>query len=138
MGFSLKRIIRSSSILDGSGITAVEHNPASGGKKTLSVGPEFQKDPANDYVSGANYLAGAQLVPGTVLYFYNNDTVVNWVTFAKNANPSAPSSFATGIPLPPNQWTCLSMGSNNWVRTGSANVGCYKIVDTTTGQIVED
>jgi hypothetical protein len=127
----VRKINSQGSIVDGGALPGVEHDPSSGGKKVVAVGPEFSKLPANDLVAGRDFSAGIILPPGTVIYFYNNSGTIAWATFGLTSMPAAPSGIANGIPLMPNAWTVLSVGTNNYARTSAATVGCYTIVDTT-------
>jgi hypothetical protein len=132
----LKRGFANLPTLDQGALAAVEHNPYAGGTKTLPVGPEFQKVPAQATIHGQDYSAGKTVSPGTVVYFFNSDSGTQWVTFSLATIGSAPSSIATGIPLIAGAWTILSVGENTNVRTSSATVGCYPVRDTSTAQII--
>lgn len=137
MSSNLIRKNKSPSAIDTASVAAIEHNPQSGAKKILAAGPEFKKSGTDDFVSGLDLSAGKQFMPGSIIYFYNNSGTIAWAAFGLLANPSAPTGFTNGVPLLPNQWTILSVGTNNWVRTSAATVGCYEIVDYANAAIVE-
>lgn len=124
MAGTVKRTLKNGGSIDQGSIDAIEHNAYAGAKKMLPVGPEFSPTTGQD-ASGAG---GLNLAPGTIVGFYNNSASVGWVAFGATV-PAAPSSFATGIPLPPNSWTWMNMGENKFVRTGTGSVGVYTIKD---------
>lgn len=117
--------------LDQGAIASTQANHYSGGHKVMDVGPEFQKQVGNDFCSGRD-VSGANepVVPGSILYFYNNAATVAWVTLSTTAK-SAPTGFTDGIPLRPNNWTYLSAGENSFVRSSAATVALYEPKDDT-------
>jgi hypothetical protein len=90
-----KRVLRPGAAIDQNQLQAVQHNKRSGGMKNLPVGPDFYKQGSDAFVAGRDVSSGAQVAPGTICYFYNNNAAVAWVTFS-TAAPAAPSSFTTG------------------------------------------
>jgi hypothetical protein len=135
------RVNKPGSSLDQGALESTQANPYSGGKKSLTVGPDFMPQYVagvqNAFVSGVDASAGINLAPWTSLWLYNNASTVAWVALSTSAIASAPSSFATGVPLPPNAWTQLSMGQNIFIRTSAATVGVYTINDDTTVRAID-
>lgn len=114
---------------DTGAIQSYEANPYSGGKKSLKVGPDFCKQDTNAFISGRDVSAGGNILPGSILYFYNNSATVAWVAISSASIGAAPTNFATGIPLPPNAWTVLSAGENQFVYSSASTVGLYDVKD---------
>ena len=126
------RVNKPGSSLDQGAIASTQANPYSGGKKSLTVGPDFQKPAGQAFVSGTDASAGINVVPWTSLWLYNNSATVGWVALSTATIAAAPTSFANGIPLRPNAWTQLAAGENTFIRTGANTVGVYTINDDTT------
>ena len=130
------RVNKPGSSLDQGALESTQANPYSGGKKSLTVGPDFMPQYVagvqNVFVSGIDASTGTNLAPWTSLWLYNNSSTVAWVALSTAAIGSAPSGFANGVPLTPNAWTQLSMGQNTFIRTSAATVGVYTINDDTT------
>lgn len=118
--------------LDEAAIAAYQTNPYAGGRKSLKVGPEFCKQDANAFVSGRDVsVAASPIYPGSILYIYNNAATIAWVALSTDPAVAAPTGFANGIPLKPNDWTVLSAGENSFIYSSAATVGLYEPKDDT-------
>lgn len=118
--------------LDEAAIASYQANPYSGGQKNLAVGPEHCKQDANAFVSGRDVSGASEPVsPGSILYIYNNSATVGWISLSTDSAIATPTGFANGIPLKPNDWTILSAGENNFIRSGANTVALYEPKDDT-------
>lgn len=125
------RVNKPGSSMDAGSLVSTQSNPYSGAQKVLEAGPDFQKQSGNAFVSGQDASAGISVAPWSMMWLYNNASAVAWVALSTAAIGSAPSNFATGIPLPPNAWTLLASGENSFIRTSAATVGLYLVNDDT-------
>jgi len=66
---------------------------------------------------------------GYVLIFNNSATVSFVKTGTDASNLPAPTGGANGIPIPPNDWLVISMGSNKYIRANAATTFGYVIDD---------
>lgn len=120
------------SAIDAASSDSYQTNPYSGGKKIVDVGPEFLKDVANAFVSGRDVSGSSNaILPGSIIYLYNNAATVAWVALSTAAIGADPTGFADGIPLKPNDWTILSAGENSFIRSSANTVGLYEMKDDT-------
>lgn len=117
--------------LDEAAISSYQANPYSGGRKSLKVGPDFCKQDTDAFISGRDVSTAGPVVPGSILYLYNNSATVAWVALSTDPAVLAPAGFPTGIPLKPNDWTVLSAGENSVIRSSAATVGLYEPKDDT-------
>lgn len=106
-------------------VELVQHNEASGAKKSVSVGPCFINN------TGLALNTAQNVNPGQSLYIYNNAGAVGWVSLGINT-AVAPTGFANAIPCKPNDWTVISSGLNNTILGSAATLGLY-ILDDATG-----
>jgi len=133
--YTKMRRVNKGSALDQSALASSQGNNYSGGHKVMSVGPEFMKQQGNTYCSGRDVSGGGSVYPGSILWLYNNDSVVHWVALG-TAAPAAPTGFTNGIPLPPNSWSPLAAGENSFIQTDSNKVGLYEVKDDT--QLIQE
>ncbi len=134
-----KRSPKKNATLGSGDIASNAYNNRAGAIKNLPVGPELALTNGAVQVQGltAN-AADLRLAPGTLVALFNNAATVAWATMSPAAIATAPTGIANAIPLKPNDWTVLSMGENNFLRTSTATVGVYIIVDDTTFQVIPD
>lgn len=64
----------------------------------------------------------------TYAFFNSNTSTVRWVRFGNNT-VTAPTGYTDGIPLPPLQYTVLSLGPNTSFIANNADVFAYEVVD---------
>jgi len=129
--YSKKNRTNQGSALDSGAINSYQANPYAGGKKILAVGPEFLKQDTNAFISGRDVSTASPISPGSILYIFNNAATVAWIALSTDSAVAAPSAFTNGIPLKPNDWTILSAGENNFIRSSAATVGLYDVKDDT-------
>lgn len=130
------RVNINNSANDSGAIESSQNNAYAGGKKVLEVGPDFQKQGTNAFVSGQDFSAGGSVHPWSTLWIYNNSTSVAWVALSTAVIAGAPTGYANGIPLPPNSWSQLSSGPNSFIYTSAATVGTYIMNDDTRARVI--
>lgn len=126
-----KRVNRNSSSFDIGQIASLQFNAYAGASKSMQTGPDFRKVGSNNFTSGQTAASGLSVATGSMLWLYNNDSVVHFFTLSTNSAVAAPSAFASGCPLAPGSWFQVSTGENSTIRTDSANVGVYIVNDDT-------
>ena len=132
----LIRVNINNSANDIGAITSATHNAYAGAQKVLQVGPDFQKQGTNAYVSGQDFSTGGSVSPWDTLWIYNNSSSVAWIALSTATIAAAPTGFSNGIPLPPNSWSQLSTGPNSFVYTSAATVGVYVMNDDTAARVI--
>lgn len=132
----LNRVIDNAFLQDPNGIKSVEYNPASGGQKSLAVGPRLLPvQIASGYTTNAS--AGLVLpFLGANLALYNNSGSVASAVISKTAVSIlaagvTDSSGNVGVACPPNSWTYLSTAYNQYIITSAATLLVYIIEDPT-------
>lgn len=127
-----KRTNKNGSAADAAAIVSYQNNQYAGGQKNMAIGPEFLKQNTDAFVSGRDVSgAGEAVMPGSILYVYNNSAGVAWIALSTEALGAAPSGFTSGIPLKSQEWTILSAGENSFVRSSANTVGLYEVKDDT-------
>lgn len=136
-----QRVIDNAFLNSGLDVKSIEYNPASGGEKSLTVGPRLLPIPV--VVTGSptwkTDVSAATALPdlGMNLAIYNNAGAAGAVTVGQS---SAVASLAigavdvngnVGVACPPNAWTYLSMGANKWIISSAATIIVYIIEDPT-------
>jgi hypothetical protein len=128
--------------ISGNDAQSLEYNPASGGQKSLIVGPRLL--PISVVTGGVpgwtTNIATATALPslGLTLYIYNNAATAGSVTVGQSSAVTAQAIGAVdangnvGVACPPNAYTELSMGSNQWIIGSAATLICYIVEDPTT------
>jgi len=127
------------SVRDPSTIDTLIYNEASGARKSINVGPHLLPlgNGASGYTTNATT---ATILPkmGCNLAIYNNSSSVAAITLGEDNTVTAQAAGAiqagtqhVGIACPPNCWTYLSCGVQNWVIASSASLLVYLIDDET-------
>jgi len=125
--------VRDPSILDN-----LIYNEASGARKSIPVGPHLL--PLPDGASGFTTNATtAKILPsaGRNLAIYNNAGAVGSITLGEDNTVTSLAPGATdanghvGIACPPNSWSYISTGNQNWVIASAATLLVYLIDDET-------
>jgi hypothetical protein len=132
----LQRTVDIAFINAGTDIVSVEYNPASGAQKSLIVGPRLLPVPiAAGYTTNAS---GGLVLPylGANLAIYNNSGTAGSITASAAVAASlaigvTDASGNVGVACPPNAWSYLSMGNNQYIITSAATVIVYIIEDPT-------
>jgi hypothetical protein len=132
----INRIPNNTTLIGGDDAKALEYNPASGGQKSLIVGPKYIPIPI---ASGWTTNAAAGLVLpslGLCLAIYNNSGTAGSITSSPAVTTSqaigaVDGSGNVGVACPPNAWTYLSMGLNQYIITSAATLIVYIIEDPT-------
>lgn len=132
----VKRRVNQQNILNPNDITAISFNERSGSLKTLSVGPEFAKSGSGGITPIDASASNILLPKGTIIALYNNSSSLAWINMNVAPNTLAAPGPSNGIPLQPNNWTYLSLGENDQIRTSSPNVLIYIVADETFVQTV--
>jgi hypothetical protein len=129
------RTIDTRFLQDPNGIKAVEYNPASGGQKSLIVGPKFLPIPI--VTAGTpgwkTNITAATAMPyrGAILAIYNNAATAGSVTIGQDATVTSQAIGASdangnvGIACAPNSYTYVSMGYDQWIVGSAATLFCY-------------
>lgn len=130
------RVIDLASLQDPDQIKVVEYNPASGGQKSLAVGPRLIPIQINTgYTTDASSKVALPFL-GANLAIYNNAGTVGSVTLGPSTITAlavgvADAAGNVGVACPPNAWTYLSMGSNQYVYTSANTLLVYIMEDPT-------
>ncbi|HEY5236164.1 MAG TPA: hypothetical protein VIJ14_08305 [Rhabdochlamydiaceae bacterium] len=137
----INRVIDLAFLQDPNQIEAVQYNPASGAKKTLTVGPRLLPIPVvtagtPGWTTSANTAPVAIPYLGANLAIYNNAGTAGSVTtgginMTSQAIGAVDAYGDVGIACPPNTWTYVSMGNNQYVATSAATLIVYIIEDPT-------
>lgn len=128
----------------GSGLDAatLTFNPQSGANKTLPTGPHLLPIPV-----GTTWTTSANGAPvnlprlGLNIAVYNNAGAVGTITIGNTPGIASLGIGAVdiygnaGVPCPPNSWTYLSMGYNQWIITSAATMFVFLFDDSTFVQI---
>lgn len=130
------RVIDIKFLQDSDQIKSIAYNPASGGQKSLIVGPRLLPIPiAGGYTTNASTRVALPIL-GANLAIYNNAGTVGSVTIGDSSITAlAPGATDVagnvGAACPPNAWTYLSMGNNQYIITSGATLLVYIIEDPT-------
>lgn len=137
----INRAIDTATLQDPHQIDSVEYNWQSGGKKSLKVGPHLLPIPivtagAQAYTTDVSGSAVALPYIGANLAIYNNagsaaSITIGGVGVTSQAIGASDANGNVGVALPPNAWTYLSMGNNQYLRSSAATVIVYMIEDST-------
>lgn len=115
---------------------AIEYNPASGGQKSLIVGPRLLPiQISGGYTTNAS---GGLILPtlGLTLAIYNNSGTAGSVVISHAAAASLAIGVTdingnVGVACPPNAWSYISAGNNQYIITSAATIIVYVIEDPT-------
>jgi|ERR1035437_2004400 hypothetical protein len=135
------RVVDIGSLQDPSQIKSVEYNPSAGAEKVLIIGPRLIPIPivtAGSPTWSTN-ISAATALPylGANLAIYNNAgsagsvTVGQASTVTSQAIGAFDSSGNVGVACPPNSYTYVSMGSNQWIIGSASTLIAYIIEDPT-------
>jgi len=131
-----QRVVNNDSLNSGLDIVSILYNPASGAQKSLIVGPRYLPvQVAGGWTTNA---AAGLILPqlGMILAVYNNSGSAASIT----TGPSTVTALAigatdafgnVGVACPPNAWTYVSMGNNQYVFTSAATLLVYTMEDPT-------
>ncbi len=116
----------------------MEYNPPSGGCKSLRVGPHLLPIPTglNTWTTTPTTATGLPLL-GMTLYVYNNSGTAGSITVGQSAAVTSQAiggidaNGNVGVACPPNAYTYVSMGQNQWVITSSSSLIVYIVEDPT-------
>lgn len=137
-----QRQLDGSFVQDPAQIKNIEHNPASGSKKVAEVGGHLL--PLKIISSGAlAYTTDASTkrvldAPGACLAVYNNSTSMASITLGEDNTLVSLAAGVTdanghvGIPCPPNAWTKIACGTQNWVISSVNTLMVFLVDDHTT------
>lgn len=135
-----QRNLSGASVRDTSTIDNLIYNEASGGRKSVPVGPHLL--PLPDGASGFTTDASSVKIlpsPGRNLAVYNNSGAVHAITLGEDNTVTAQAAGAVqagtqhvGIACTPNAWTYIACGVQNWVISDSASLLVYLIDDETS------
>ena len=141
MSNKFNRAIDNRFLQDPNQIEAVEYNPASGGKKSLAVGPRLLPIPivtAGVAAYKTNVTASTAMpYLGANLAIYNNAATAGTVTVGQDSTVTsqamgvADANGNVGVACAPNAYTYLSMGNNRWIIGSAATLFVYIIEDPT-------
>lgn len=130
------RVIDNQFLQDPDQIKAVEYNPASGGQKSLTVGPRLIPiQIASGWTTDASAKVALPFF-GANLAIYNNAGAVGSVTIGDTTITALAPGVTNpagnvGVACPPNAWTYVSAGNNRFVFTSAATLLVYIIEDPT-------
>lgn len=133
----INRVVDMAFLQDPSQIESIEYNPASGGKKSLAVGPRLLPiQISGGYTTAANGTPVALPFIGANIAVYNNASsvasiVIGGSTITSLAPGVVDASGNVGVPCSANSWTYLSMSYNQYVITSAATLLVYIIEDPT-------
>lgn len=116
----------------------MEYNPASGGQKSLTVGPRLVPIPAPGNTYTTNVSAAPTPLPalGGLIAVYNNAGTAGSITIGGPAITAlaigaTDAAGNVGVACPPNAWTYLAMSNNLYVISSAATLITYIIEDPT-------
>jgi hypothetical protein len=138
MAAKIQRVINNQLLNGGQDAVAIEYNPASGGQKSLIVGPRLIPISTGLNTWTTNVTA-ATAIPylGANLAIYNNAATAGTVTVGQNATVTSQAIGVSdahgnvGVACAPNAYTYLSMGNNQWIIGSAATLFVYIIEDPT-------
>ncbi len=134
------RSIDIAALADPLSIDSTNYNFQSGGKKNLPVGPHLLPIPivtagSPTWTTDVSTVTGLPIL-GLNLAIYNKSgtagsiTIGNTPSLTSQAIGAFDSSGNVGCACPPNAWTYLSMGANQWVISSTSNLVVYLIEDS--------
>jgi hypothetical protein len=133
----INRAIDNAFVQDPLQIEVAQNNPASGGKKTLPVGPRLLPIPTSSTSWTTTPTARTALPAlGLNIAVYNNagavgSIVIGGSTITTLAPGVLDASGNVGIPCPANSWTYLSMSYNQYVITSASTLLVFIMEDPT-------
>jgi hypothetical protein len=138
MAAKYQRVIDNKWLNGGQDAVAIEYNPASGGQKSLIVGPRLIPISIVGPAWTTN-VTTATAIPylGANLAIYNNAGAAGSVTVGQDNTVTSQAIGVSdakgnvGVACPPNAYTYLSMGNNQWIIGSAATLIVYVIEDPT-------
>jgi len=130
------RVIDNKFLQDPDQIKSVEYNPASGGQKSLTVGPRLIPiQIAGGYTTNVSTKTALPYL-GANLAIYNNAGAVGAVTIGDTtitalAPGAVDANGNVGAACPPNAWSYLSAGNNQFIISTASTLLVYIIEDPT-------
>jgi sugar (pentulose or hexulose) kinase len=131
------RMISQGALLGGDDAQANEYNNPAGAKKIINVGPVLLPIPTS--TGGTTNATTAVGLPalGKSIAVYNNSGSVGSITLGTSAAVTSVSAGVVnsagqaGIACPPNAWTYISLGNQQFVVASAATLLVYMIEDYT-------
>ncbi len=122
---------------DPANINNLTYNEASGGFKSIEIGPFFKplRIGASSYTTDATTARAVK--KGAMIAVYNNSGTIGAITCGDSAAMAALTVGATdangnvGIPCAPNTWTYISTYEKQFIRTTAATLLTFIIEDET-------
>jgi hypothetical protein len=138
----IQRAVENNFLNSGMDTDSTQNNPASGGQKSLIVGPRYLPIPI---VSGGvpSWTTDASVAPvglpnfGMILAVYNKSGTAASITVGANnsitsqAIGAVDASGNVGVACAANAYTYISPGYNKWIITSSNNLVVYIMEDPT-------
>ena len=123
--------------ISGMDAVSLEYNPASGGQKSLIVGPRLI--PIQISSGYTTNVTAATAIPylGACLAIYNNSGTAGAVTVGQSSAVTSQAIGVSdangnvGVACAPNSYTYVSMGNNQWIIGSAATLIVYVIEDPT-------
>lgn len=139
MAPKINRVIPITALSDSMSIDSIVYNFQSGANKNLPIGPHLLPIPTSSTTWTTNVSAGPVALPaiGMNLAIYNNAGTAGSITIGATSALASLAIGATdvngnvGCACPPNAWTYLSMGNNQYVVSSAATLIVYLIDDST-------
>ena len=136
------RTVDISALQDPLQIKAIEYNPAAGAQKSLPIGPHLLPIPivtagTPTWKTDVSTVTALPLI-GMNLAIYNNAGAAGSITIGNTSGLTSQAIGASdangnvGVACPPNAWTYLSMGANQWIISSAATLIVYIIEDPTS------
>lgn len=129
------RSIDNRSIADPHSIDNAQHNQSAGAKKIMNVGPVLLPLPTGaTFTCNATTAVGLPAI-GKNIAVYNNANAVGSITLGTDgtvtvlASGVINASGQAGIACPPNAWTYISMGTQQFIIASAATLLVYMVDD---------
>jgi hypothetical protein len=138
MANKLQRVVDIKFVNSGADVSSIVYNPAAGATKVLNVGPRLLPIPTGLGTWTTNITAATGIPTlGANLAIYNNSGTAASVTVGQSAAVASEAIGAVdangnvGVACPPNSYTYVSMGYNQWIIGSAATLIAYIIEDPT-------
>jgi len=136
-----QRTQEGATIQDPGAINNIEHNPAAGAQKNIDVGGhliplKIISGSTLAYTTDASTRRALDNL-GVSLAVYNNAATMGSITLGEDNTVTSLAAGVTdaaghvGIPCPPNSWTRISAGTQNWVIASAATLMVFVVDDHT-------
>ena len=122
---------------DPANINNLTYNEASGGFKSIAIGPFFKpiRIGTSSYTTDASTARGVR--KGAIIAIYNNSGTLGAVTCGDSTAMAALAAGVTdvngnvGIPCAPNSWTYIATNDKQFIRTTAATMLTFIVEDET-------